>query len=218
MEQQPAALTGAAADFAEYLWREYSEQEKEKKKGPPPCCNQHGSYDHSIRVELGPALSEIDGVRVSTEVGFRCCHYMKYSRIIFVEFKIYHQCPLGEGYPNGHFRLFDVDEETETPFTKEDVDKFVAKLVETLQKIKYDQLLEEFNVKRGCPILDTKYVSGCDECVVCHELTTSKTRCNHALCLRCVSKLHDTTVSPPCPYCREENVTMKCKCDACNDV
>ena len=213
MEQQSATLTGAAADFAEYLWREYSEYEEkeENKKG----FNQHGN-DHSVSVKLGLALSEIDGVRVDTEVHFRRCYYSKkHIRIIILECICTYLCPQGEGCADGHFRLFEMEEETEFSFTKVDVDKFVAKLVETLPKIKYDPLREEFNVKRGCPILDTKYVSGCDECVVCHDLTTSKTSCNHPLCMRCVSKLHNTTVSPSCPYCREENVTMKCRCDAC---
>ena len=37
-------------------------------------------------------------------------------------------------------------------------------------------------------------------CCVCHDLTSSKTKCNHTLCNECKSKLKN----PTCPMCRED--------------
>ena len=56
---------------------------------------------------------------------------------------------------------------------------------------------------------NTKTTEECNECVVCYELTTTKTVCGHDLCYKCnenieVVKQHvEDPGMRPCPMCRE---------------
>ena len=51
-------------------------------------------------------------------------------------------------------------------------------------------------------------VLDCSECVVCYEITKSKTPCNHTLCYKCNENIKTTgdkyeTPYRPCPICRQ---------------
>ena len=56
---------------------------------------------------------------------------------------------------------------------------------------------------------NTKTTKECNECVVCYELTTTKTVCGHDLCYKCnesievVHRHHEDPGMRPCPMCRE---------------
>lgn len=53
---------------------------------------------------------------------------------------------------------------------------------------------------------------GVDECVVCSELTPTKTECEHPLCLECWGKLNELK----CPMCRRNAPFISKPCDICN--
>jgi hypothetical protein len=94
---------------------------------------------------------------------------------------------------------------------------------EMMGKLKYNKLLDKFVIPESSCIekyhyevwggLDGVEMEG-EICCVCHEITTSKTDCDHSLCLQCWSKLKKEDPPDPdeymvgikghkCPICRD---------------
>ena len=96
---------------------------------------------------------------------------------------------------------------------KEDVEKFIYKLIKLLNGLKFDNFKGEFYEEYipyniydvfKSPNVDTE--NG-EECIVCYERTLTKTCCNHSVCYKCMEKLPnknhpDYSKHIPCPMCR----------------
>ena len=77
------------------------------------------------------------------------------------------------------------------------IEKSIIRLQQELKEFKYHKRTNKFMNKQDIDMYDAevsvfetdnvKYVS--DECCVCQEVTSSKTECNHSLCLSCWSSL-----------------------------
>lgn len=91
---------------------------------------------------------------------------------------------------------------------------------ETIHNLKYNKLLEKLQVELNNGIIhdlinliptndNIQYDFG--ECSVCLDKTTSKTNCNHFICLSCETQLHIKSVSTKthkkCPMCRSSCYT-----------
>ena len=94
---------------------------------------------------------------------------------------------------------------------------------EMMGKLKYDKLLDKFVMPKSVCVEKCHYKiwSGLDGvemegelCCVCHEVTKSKTDCDHALCLQCWSQLKKE--APP-DYEGYEEGMFGHKCPICRD-
>ena len=77
-------------------------------------------------------------------------------------------------------------------------DKHIAKFIKPEKR--FESLIRMHDVKLDGEI-----------CCVCHDLTMTKTFCNHHMCMQCWSQL--TTQS--CPMCRQ---CLKCGSDECDCI
>ena len=92
---------------------------------------------------------------------------------------------------------------------------YIIELLQVIPTLWFDKFAGKFKKgKQRKPILDlfqfynTK-VKSYSECVVCYEITESRTPCKHPLCYKCsenIKVVEATDVEPPhraCPMCRE---------------
>ena len=83
----------------------------------------------------------------------------------------------------------------------ENFDEFITLMVE-LPQLRFDKWIEVFTKpeKRFDTLIRMHNVKLAGEiCCVCHDLTVSKTKCNHHMCLECWSQLSRQS----CPVCRK---------------
>lgn len=99
----------------------------------------------------------------------------------------------------------------------EDVFKLVKFIFDIIPKLKFDKCIGRFvreivrpdytifEAFEQCDFIKMTYA----QCCVCHERTTTKTECNHHLCIQCWDQLKEVEKDNRhafryCPLCREE--------------
>ena len=82
----------------------------------------------------------------------------------------------------------------------------ILKVLPTLWFDKFDGKFRSGKLNKSFQNLfkfdNTKTTKECSECVVCYELTTTKTDCNHFLCYKCNEYITTLFDMRPCPMCR----------------
>lgn len=92
-------------------------------------------------------------------------------------------------------------------YSEEKINEFLLECKIIIENLKFDKLSGQFEIfnqaytnpkKIGLDIFDLNY-STCEDCVVCYEMTYTKTTCSHYLCIECWSNLKKDI----CPICRD---------------
>jgi hypothetical protein len=99
-----------------------------------------------------------------------------------------------------------------------DLERFIG----DIKQLKFNNLIGRFENKEcrlpdfGEFFVDDNLEVTYEECVICYEKTTIKTRCGHPLCIRCESSLVKNNGLGFCPVCRKK-LTVLCECDESDD-
>lgn len=108
-------------------------------------------------------------------------------------------------------RCQEKDEWFDNLFALTDFQQIYDRIHSILSNLRYSHIHQSFYDRRNDPHYGFhQYLSTpADECTVCYNLTTYKTRCNHYVCISCEEKLMKQGHSP-CPCCRS---CMRCNHD-----